>query len=76
MWHYRGFKLALWLAARVPRWLGYRLAFFGAQHLLHAAHRIAFLVEQPVDPPCELDVLGTIIAAVAGALQGAKLREA
>ena len=31
MWQYRGFILALWLTARVPRWLGYRLAALGGE---------------------------------------------
>ena len=31
MWQYRGFKLALWLTARVPRWLGYRVAALGGE---------------------------------------------
>ena len=31
MWHYWGFRAALWLTARVPRWLGYRVAALGGQ---------------------------------------------
>jgi KDO2-lipid IV(A) lauroyltransferase len=31
MWQYWGFRAALWLATRVPRWLGYRLAALGGE---------------------------------------------
>jgi hypothetical protein len=31
MWHYWGFRAALWLTARVPRWLGYRVAALGGE---------------------------------------------
>ena len=52
-----------------------RLAAF-AQQLLHAADRVAFLVEQAVDSPRELDIGRAVIAAVAGALHRPQLREA
>ena len=51
-------------------------ALLVAQQLLHAADGIAFLVEQAVDAPRELDVGGPVIAAVAGALHRPQLREA
>ena len=47
-----------------------------AQHLLHAANRIAFLIEQAVDAADELDVGRPIVTAVARALHRAKLRKA
>jgi KDO2-lipid IV(A) lauroyltransferase len=31
MWQYWGFRAARWLAARVPRWLGYRAAALGGE---------------------------------------------
>ncbi len=31
MWQYWGFRAALWLTARVPRWLGYRVAACGGE---------------------------------------------
>ncbi len=31
MWQYRGFRAALWLTARVPRWVGYRVAALGGE---------------------------------------------
>jgi lauroyl/myristoyl acyltransferase len=31
MWQYWGFRAALWLTARVPRWLGYRVAALGGE---------------------------------------------
>ena len=47
-----------------------------AQQLLDAADRIAVLVEQAVDALGQRDVVGPVIAAVAGALQRPQLREA
>ena len=46
------------------------------EQLLDAADRIAVLVEQAVDAPRQRDVVGPVIAAVAGALQRPQLREA
>ena len=31
MWQYWGFRAALWLTARVPRWVGYRVAALGGE---------------------------------------------
>jgi hypothetical protein len=45
------------------------------QQLLHPAHRIALLVEKAVDSPRERDVVGAIIAAVAGPLERPQLRK-
>src|ERR1044072_9579315 len=47
-----------------------------AQQLLDAADRIAFLVQKAVDALGQSDVVGPIVAAVAGALQRLQLREA
>ncbi|MGN6360226.1 MAG: hypothetical protein ACTHNK_07550, partial [Thermomicrobiales bacterium] len=30
-WGYWGFKLAFWVAPRLPRWLGYRLTALGGE---------------------------------------------
>ena len=76
----RGEGIAVGPAARAPRGaLGRRLGRRGAaalQQLLDAADRIAVLVEQAVDAPGQRDVVGPVIAAVAGALQRPQLREA
>lgn len=46
------------------------------KQLLNAAHRVAFVVEKAIDPPGELDIRGTVIAAIAGSLHWSQLREA
>lgn len=64
------------LSRRDRDWPGpNRLALrtFVPQQLLHAAHRIAFLVKEAVDSPGELNVAWTVIAPVAGALHRPQL---
>ena len=46
-----------------------------AKQLLDPADRVTFFVQKTVDPPGQLNVVGPIIAAVAGALQRPQLRE-
>src|SRR5689334_22318740 len=47
----------------------------GPQQLLDTTDGVAFVVQQPVDRPRELDVCWAIVAAVARTLQRAQLRE-
>jgi len=46
-----------------------------AKQLLNAANGVAFVVEEAIDPPCEIDVRRAIITAVACALHWLQLRE-
>ena len=46
-----------------------------SKHLLDAPDRIALLVEEAIDPPREVHVVGAIVTAVACTLQRPQLRE-
>jgi len=56
-----------WRSGRGERVDGLRFIALSEQ-FLHAAHRIAFLVEQAIDTACKRDVGRPIVTAVAGAL--------
>ena len=44
--------------------------FLAPQELLDAANGVALAIEQAMDGPCQVDVGGAVVAAVAGAFSG------